>query len=44
LCLIEGRPYGEAAAQVGLSLGAVTQRVSRTRSRLKKKAVMNDEL
>lgn len=36
LCLIEGRPYAEAALMLGLTVTAVTQRVSRTRTRLKK--------
>jgi RNA polymerase sigma factor (sigma-70 family) len=43
LCLIEGHSYTEAAAMLGLSVGAVTQRVSRSRARLKK-AVTHDEL
>ncbi|MDY1005881.1 sigma-70 family RNA polymerase sigma factor [Curtobacterium sp. CFBP9011] len=42
LCLIEGHSYTEAATMLGLSVGAVTQRVSRSRARLKK-AVMHDE-
>jgi len=41
LCLIEGRSYAEAAALLGLSVGALTQRVSRTRTRLRK-AVIRD--
>jgi RNA polymerase sigma factor (sigma-70 family) len=36
LCLIEGRPYAEAAEVVGISVGAVKQRVLRTRTRLRK--------
>ncbi|TWX34573.1 sigma-70 family RNA polymerase sigma factor [Frigoribacterium sp. ACAM 257] len=36
LCLVEGRPYAEAAEVVGLSVGAVKQRVLRTRTRLRK--------
>ena len=36
LCLVEGLPYAEAAQQLGLSVGAVKQRVSRSRVRLKK--------
>ncbi|WP_173923306.1 RNA polymerase sigma factor [Agromyces sp. Marseille-P2726] len=36
LCLIEGMPYAEAAEHLGLSVGAVKQRVSRSRARLKK--------
>uniref|UniRef100_A0A942SYS3 Sigma-70 family RNA polymerase sigma factor n=1 Tax=Neobacillus citreus TaxID=2833578 RepID=A0A942SYS3_9BACI len=42
LCLLEGHSYAEAAAMLGLSVGAVTQRVSRSRARLRK-AVMHDE-
>lgn len=42
MCLIEGRSYSEAAALLGVSIGAVTKRVSRSRARLKK-AVMHDE-
>ena len=42
LCLLEGRSYAEAAEALGLSVGAVTQRVSRNRRRLKK-VVMHDE-
>ncbi len=42
LCLIEGHSYAEAAAMLDLSVGAVTQRVSRSRARLKK-AVTHDE-
>jgi len=41
LCLIEGRSYAEAAPMLGLTVGALTQRVSRTRTRLKK-AVIRD--
>lgn len=42
LCLLEGYSYTEAAGLLGLSVGAVTQRVSRSRRRLKK-VVMHDE-
>ncbi|MGR2752644.1 RNA polymerase sigma factor [Agromyces arachidis] len=42
LCLIEGRPYQEVADELGLSVGAVKQRVSRNRARLRK-AVTVDE-
>lgn len=42
LCLIEGQPYADAAATVGISVGAVKQRVMRTRTRLRK-AVIDDE-
>jgi len=43
LCLVEGVPYAEAARLLGLSVGAVKQRVSRSRARLKK-AVTLDEI
>jgi RNA polymerase sigma-70 factor (ECF subfamily) len=36
LCLIEGRPYTEAAESLGLSVDAVKKRVSRARLRLRK--------
>ncbi|KQQ28529.1 RNA polymerase sigma factor [Frondihabitans sp. Leaf304] len=36
LCLLEGRSYAEAAEMLGLSVGAITQRVLRSRNRLKK--------
>jgi len=42
LCLIDGRSYAEAAEMLDISVGAVTQRVWRSRARIKK-AVMNDE-
>ncbi|NIJ04530.1 RNA polymerase sigma-70 factor (ECF subfamily) [Frigoribacterium faeni] len=42
LCLVEGRPYADVADAVGLSVGAVKQRVMRTRTRLRK-AVIDDE-
>jgi RNA polymerase sigma factor (sigma-70 family) len=42
LCLIEGLPYAEAARLLDLSIGAVKQRVSRSRARLRK-AVTLDE-
>lgn len=42
LCLVEGRSYAEAAEQLGLSVGAVTQRVWRSRARIRK-AVTNGE-
>lgn len=41
LCLLEGRSYAEAAQILGISVGAVTQRVLRSRNRLKK-AVTTD--
>jgi RNA polymerase sigma factor (sigma-70 family) len=43
LCLIDGLPYAEAAERLNLSVGAVKQRVSRSRARLKK-AVSLDEI
>ena len=43
LCLVDGVPYAEAAQLLGLSVGAVKQRVSRSRARLKK-AVTLDEV
>lgn len=43
LCLVDGLTYAEAAEQLGLSVGAVKQRVSRSRARLKK-AVTLDEV
>lgn len=42
LCLLDGLPYAQAAAELGLSVGAVKQRVSRSRMRLRK-AVTVDE-
>lgn len=42
LCLVEGLPYAEAASRLNLSVGAVKQRVSRSRARLRK-AVTVDE-
>jgi len=41
LCLLEGHSYAEAADMLGLTVGAITQRVSRNRRRLKK-VVMHD--
>jgi RNA polymerase sigma factor (sigma-70 family) len=41
LCLLEGRSYAEAAELLGISVGAVTQRVSRSRNRLKKAVTRN---
>jgi len=35
LCLYEGREYHEAAAILGLSVGVLTKRIHRTRSRLR---------
>jgi RNA polymerase sigma factor (sigma-70 family) len=43
LCLVDGLPYAEAAEQLGITVGAVKQRVSRSRARLKK-AVTLDEV
>jgi len=42
LCLVQGYSYAEAAQLLGLSVGTVTQRVSRSRRRLRK-AVTRDE-
>ncbi|SDZ32542.1 RNA polymerase sigma factor [Herbiconiux ginsengi] len=42
LCLIEGRTYAEAAEATGISVGAVRQRVSRSRSKLRKAAIDNE--
>jgi RNA polymerase sigma factor (sigma-70 family) len=36
LCLVEGRPYKEVADLLGISVGAIKQRVSRARNRLRK--------
>ena len=43
LCLIDGMPYADTAKLLNLSVGAVKQRVSRSRARLKK-AVTLDEI
>nr|WP_246092921.1 RNA polymerase sigma factor [Subtercola boreus] len=43
LCLLEGRSYAEAAEELGLSVGAVRQRVSRSRGRLRKAVTDNEE-
>jgi RNA polymerase sigma factor (sigma-70 family) len=42
LCLVQGHSYAEAAQLLGLSVGNVTQRVSRSR-RILRKAVTRDE-
>ena len=42
LCLVQGHSYAEAAQMLGLTVGAVTQRVARSRARLRK-AVMHDK-
>jgi RNA polymerase sigma-70 factor (ECF subfamily) len=42
LCLYEGRSYKEAALQLGLSVGGVTKRVERTRTRLRSMRDDND--
>ncbi|WP_022891053.1 RNA polymerase sigma factor [Agromyces subbeticus] len=42
LCLVDGVPYADAARQLGLSVGAVKQRVLRSRMKLRK-AVTADE-
>lgn len=41
LCLIEGRPYAEAAELVGITVDAAKKRVSRTRARLRKAVTDN---
>jgi RNA polymerase sigma factor (sigma-70 family) len=43
LCLVDGLPYADAAERLDLSIGAIKQRVSRSRARLKK-AVTLDEV
>ena len=43
LCLIDGMPYADTAKLLNLSVGAIKQRVSRSRARLKK-AVTLDEI
>jgi RNA polymerase sigma factor (sigma-70 family) len=42
LCLIDGRPYKEAAELLGTSVGAIKQRVSRVRNRLRQVAFNNE--
>jgi RNA polymerase sigma factor (sigma-70 family) len=42
LCLIEGRSYAEAAEATGISVGAVRQRVSRSRDKLRKAVIDNE--
>jgi RNA polymerase sigma factor (sigma-70 family) len=42
LCLLEGRPYKEVAVALGTSVGAIKQRVARSRARLRK-MVIDDE-
>jgi RNA polymerase sigma-70 factor (ECF subfamily) len=42
LCLVEGRPYKEVAALLGTSVGAIKQRVARSRARLRKAVVENE--
>lgn len=42
LCLVQGLPYAEAARELRITVGAVKQRVSRSRVRLRK-AVTSDE-
>lgn len=42
LCLVEGRPYKEVAALLGTSVGAIKQRVARSRARLRKAMVENE--
>lgn len=42
VCLIDGRSYVEAAIETGISVGAVRQRVARSRARLRKAAIDNE--
>ena len=42
LCLFEGRDYRDAAAQLGLSVGAITKRIHRTRTRLREQRSLNE--
>jgi RNA polymerase sigma-70 factor (ECF subfamily) len=42
MCLLEGQPYKEVAVVLGTSVGAVKQRVARSRARLRK-VVIDDE-
>jgi RNA polymerase sigma factor (sigma-70 family) len=42
LCLIDGRSYSEAADTLGLSVGAVSQRVWRSRARIRKAVTDNE--
>jgi RNA polymerase sigma factor (sigma-70 family) len=42
VCLIDGRSYAEAALETGISVGAVRQRVARSRARLRKAAIENE--
>lgn len=42
LCLVEGRPYKEVAALLGTSVGAIKQRVARSRARLRKAVIENE--
>lgn len=43
LCLYEGRDYHEAAALLGLSVGALTKRIHRARSRLREQRTFREE-
>jgi DNA-directed RNA polymerase specialized sigma24 family protein len=42
LCLVEGRPYKEVATLLGSSVGAIKQRVARSRARLRKAVIENE--
>lgn len=42
LCLVEGRPYTEVAALLGSSVGAIKQRVARSRARLRKEVIEHE--
>ncbi|RFA14975.1 hypothetical protein B7R22_07775 [Subtercola boreus] len=43
LCLIEGWSYADAAEHLGVSVGAVRQRVARARARLRKAVTENEK-
>lgn len=42
LCLVEGRPYKEVATLLGSSVGAIKQRVARSRARLRKAVIEHE--
>lgn len=42
LCLYEGRDYHEAAALLGLSVGVLTKRIYRTRTRLREERTLRE--
>lgn len=43
LCLYEGREYHEVAALLGMSIGTLTKRIHRARSRLRQQRTLRDE-